>query len=34
MAAAESLGATVLTTADLSHGRRYGAVTIENPFPG
>jgi predicted nucleic acid-binding protein len=30
--AAERLGATTLYTEDLSHGQRYGAVTVINPF--
>ena len=32
IAAAERLKAETLFTEDLSHGQRYGAVTIENPF--
>ncbi len=32
VAAAESLGATVLYTEDLSHGQRYGSVRVVNPF--
>ena len=32
VAAAESLGATVLFTEDLSHGKRYGSVRVVNPF--
>jgi len=32
LAAAESLGAPILYTEDLSHGRRYGPVQVLNPF--
>ena len=32
VAAAESLGATVLYTEDLSHGQQYGSVRVVNPF--
>jgi predicted nucleic acid-binding protein len=32
LAAAESLGAPILYTEDLSHRRRYGAVQVLNPF--
>ena len=32
VAAAESLGATVIYTEDLSHGQRYGSVRVVNPF--
>ena len=32
LAAAESLGATVLYSEDLSHGQRYGPVKVLNPF--
>jgi predicted nucleic acid-binding protein len=32
IAAAERLGATTLYTEDLSHGQRYGSVTVVNPF--
>ena len=32
VAAAESLGAAVLYTEDLSHGQRYGSVLVVNPF--
>jgi predicted nucleic acid-binding protein len=32
IAAAESAGAEVLYTEDLSHGQQYGSVTVRNPF--
>jgi predicted nucleic acid-binding protein len=32
LAAAESLGAPILYTEDLSHGQRYGPVQVLNPF--
>jgi len=32
VAAAEVLGASILYTEDLSHGQRYGSVTVVNPF--
>lgn len=32
LAAAETLGAPVLFTEDLSHGQQYGPVRVENPF--
>jgi predicted nucleic acid-binding protein len=32
VAAAQSLGAGVLYTEDLSHGQDYGGVRVENPF--
>ncbi|HXI11441.1 MAG TPA: PIN domain-containing protein [Thermoanaerobaculia bacterium] len=32
LAAAESLGAAVLYSEDLSHGQRYGLVQVLNPF--
>lgn len=32
VAAAESLGAPILYSEDLSHGRRYGPVRVLNPF--
>jgi len=32
LAAAERLGAKTLYSEDLSHGQRYGTVTVENPF--
>lgn len=32
VAAAERLGATTLYSEDLSHGRRYGSITVVNPF--
>ena len=34
LAAAESLGAPVLYSEDLAHGRRYGSVQVLNPFRG
>ena len=32
LAAAETLGARILYTEDLSHGQIYGSVRVENPF--
>jgi predicted nucleic acid-binding protein len=32
IAAAERLGATTLFSEDLSHGQRYGSITVVNPF--
>jgi len=32
LAAAERLGAKTLYSEELSHGQRYGTVTVENPF--
>jgi predicted nucleic acid-binding protein len=32
IAAAESIGRTVLYTEDLNHGQKYGSVTVINPF--
>jgi predicted nucleic acid-binding protein len=32
VAAAERLGATTLYSEDLSHGQRYGSITVVNPF--
>ena len=32
LAAAEALGASILYSEDLSHGQRYGAVQVLNPF--
>ncbi len=32
IAAAERLGAPILYTEDLSHGQKYGSVTVINPF--
>ena len=32
LAAAESLGAPILYTEDLSHGRHYGPIQVLNPF--
>lgn len=32
VAAAERAGCTVLYSEDLSHGQRYGTVTVEDPF--
>ncbi len=34
LAAAETLGAKLLYSEDLSHGQQYGAVRVENPFLG
>ncbi len=34
VAAAETLEAPLLFSEDLSHGQRYGSVTVENPFLG
>lgn len=34
IAASERLEASVLYTEDLSHGQRYGTVTVINPFKG
>lgn len=34
IAAAETLGAPVLYSEDLSHGQEYGAVRVKNPFVG
>ncbi len=34
LAAAETLGAKVVYSEDLSHGQEYGAVRVENPFLG
>ena len=34
IAAAETLGATVLYSEDLSHGQTYGSLRVENPFVG
>jgi predicted nucleic acid-binding protein len=32
VAAAADAGCRVLLTEDLQHGRKFGAVTVENPF--
>jgi len=32
LAAAEHLGAKIVYSEDMSHGQRYGSVTVENPF--
>ena len=34
LAAAESLGATIVYSEDLNHGQSYGAVRVVNPFTG